>query len=129
MLKVVGMGSVCCAFSEMSTTELFQMNAPFNFYVEAPLYWWLDFDYTKFGFELGDFTEVDKLNMSVSTMVKGCAILTYQEIVTICQEYCNGVYKYTHKSYEWNNEREWNDFCETLLDVKGVRDLVDEEVF
>ena len=128
MLNVVGMGSVCCPFSRVTASELFETNAPFNFYIEAPLFWWLDFDYTKFGFELGDFSEQEKLTMPVDTVVKGVAVLTYQEIIEVCEDYINGVYKYiVGNEHQWPAEREWKDFCETLLDIKGVRDLVQEE--
>ena len=128
MLKVVGMGSICCHFSTATAEELFETNAPFSFYVEAPLYWWLDFDYTKFGFELGDFSEKEKLTMPVNTVVQGRAVLTYQEIIEVCEDYVSGVYNYdSNCAYRWSAEREWKDFCETLLDIKGVRDLVQEE--
>ena len=127
MLNVVGMGSVCCHFSTATASELFETNAPFNFYIEAPLFWWLDFSYTKFGFELGDFSEREKFTMSVDTIVKGVAVLTYQEIIEVCEDYVNGAYKYVASKHQWPAEREWKDFCETLLDIKGVRDLVQEE--
>lgn len=127
MLNVVGMGSVYCSISDTTPEELLRINAPFNFYIVAPLYWWLDFNYDKFGFELGDFSDKEKLDMSVSTPVKGCAVLTYAEIVEICEDYLRGVFKYEGQAHQWNAEREWTDFCEILLDVKGIRDLVKEE--
>lgn len=128
MLNVVGMNSICGQWTEMNANQLLWTNAPFNFYVIAPLYWWLDFNYDKFGFELGDFSDTEKLEMPVSTPIKGCVILTYSEIIEVCEDYINGIYKYEGKAYQWNAEREWTDFCETLLDVKGVRDLVKEEI-
>ena len=128
MLNVVGMGSVCCAVSSATPEKLFKANVPFNFYIEAPLYWWLDFDYTKFGFELGDFSEKEKLTMPVDTPVKGVAVLTYQEIIEVCEDYVNGVFQYNKDDgHQWPAEREWKDFSETLLDIKGVRDFVTEE--
>ena len=126
MLNVVGMGCVYCSPSKTEPNQLWYMNPPFNFYVEAPLFWWLDFPYEKFGFELGDFSDKEKLDMPVSTIVKGCAVLTYNEIIEVCEDYIQGAFKYEGKSYQWNAEREWNDFCETMLDIKGVRDLVQE---
>lgn len=63
--------------------------------------------------------------LPLSTMVKGIIQLRYQEIVKICRNYTMGEYTYT-APYSFPNEREWKDFCETLFDIPGIRDLVEE---
>ena len=65
--------------------------------------------------------------MPLSTYITGCLELSYCEIIEVCENYLAGEYKYV-KGYSFPNEREWNDFCETLLDIKGVRDIVTEEI-
>lgn len=128
MLKVLSMQSYF-RYKDVPAEVLFEKNLSFTFLVEAPLYWWIDFDCgLKFGFNLSEFSELDKKHVPMSTNVRAYVCLSYQEIVEICENYIEGVYEYTDKSYQWPNEREWKDFCETLLDVHGIRDLVQEEI-
>ena len=104
--------------------ELLQENPSFILSIRAPIFWWMDFDYTKVGFNLEDFSEEERREMPVSTIIEGSTILEYHEIVGLCDDYINGTYKYEGSWYQWSNEREWNDLCETLLDIRGVRELV-----
>ena len=128
MLKVLSMQSYF-RYKDVPAETLFSKNLSFTFMVEAPIFWWIDFDYgLKFGFDLSEFSEYEKENAPMSTCVKAYVCLSYQEIVEICENYVDGVYKYEDKYYQWPNEREWRDFCETLLDIHGVRDLVKEEI-
>lgn len=63
--------------------------------------------------------------LPLSTLVNAVLELNYQQVVEVCENYVAGEYVY-HRHYSFPNEREWNDFCETLLDIKGVRDLIVE---
>lgn len=65
--------------------------------------------------------------LPLSTIVEGVIKLSYQEIVEICENYVAGDYCYV-KGFSFPNEREWKDFCETLFDVQGIRDLVEEDM-
>ena len=63
--------------------------------------------------------------MPLGTIFTGRIILSYQKIVEICENYQCGEYAYQELRNEWATEREWKDFCETLLDLRGVRSLVE----
>lgn len=154
MLKVLRAGNLFV--KDVNSTDLFRDNPVFSFVIEAPIYWWVDIDWPKYYFNmpLSDFEfSQDEWNenlpliryekvvaqnpdlspralmqiLPLGTMMVGHINLTYQEIVEVCENYVAGEYKYT-KGYGFPNEREWTDFCETLLDIKGVRDLVKEEI-
>ena len=123
MLQIL---SMCCPYSNKKVPAdlLFRENKVFTFEVEAPLYWWVDFDGMKYGFDLSPFSPVETQQLSVSTKVTAWVSLTYQQIIQYCQDYIHGEYLYDNKYYHWFNEREWSDFCETLMDIAGVKDLL-----
>lgn len=134
--------------------ELFKENSTFIFTIKAPIYWWVDCDWVKYKFNmpLSDFefcfdtfesTQQQELIQAheyisnldpyqlmqilpLATYITGVIELSYREIVEVCENYIAGEYIY-HKQYSFPNEREWTDFCETLLDIKGVRDLMEDE--
>lgn len=136
-------------------TTLFIKNSTFSFMVRAPLYWWIDCDWDKyclnmpldnFEFSLDGFTDeqqelfiqthehLGKLTprqimqtLPLSAIIEGRVDMPYRAIVKTCQNYLCGDMKY-YPPYSFPNEREWADFCETLLDIKGVRDLAEEEL-
>lgn len=116
-------------YVEMSGEELFEENDCFIFDVEAPIHWWVDFsgERTKLNIPYVEPATVKRQGMElpVSTKVRGNVFLTYQQIVEMCEDYISGAY--TNENTNWFAEREWNDFCETLLDIRGVRDLVQED--
>lgn len=126
MLKVLKLLNPYKQITPRSGKVLFDENRTFNFVIEAPLYWWVDVDRLKYGWELKDFSEEERRTMSIATPVKAVLSLPYQDIVELCEDYACGVYKFEDEPYRWSNEREWNDLCETLLDICGVRDLVKE---
>lgn len=127
MLKVLRVISPYSLKKNLDSETLFKDNRSFIFVIEAPLYWWIDVDGIKYGFDLSDFSDEARQNLSLSTNIGAMLSLTYQEIVEICEDYQAKMYRYEGKPYQWPNEREWKDFCETLLDIKGVRDLIKEE--
>ena len=65
--------------------------------------------------------------LPMSTYITGVIELSYQEIIEKCENYVSGEYRY-YRGYSFPTEREWTDFCETLLDMKGVRDIVKEDI-
>ena len=65
--------------------------------------------------------------LPLSVIVKATIQLNYRDIIEVCENYVAGEYKYT-KGYGFPNEEEWKCFCETLLDIQGVRDLVKEDI-
>ena len=65
--------------------------------------------------------------LPMSTYITGIIELSYQEIIEKCENYRAGEYRY-FAPFSFPTEREWTDFCETLLDLKGVRDLVKEDI-
>ena len=134
---------------------LFEENPNFRLVIKAPIYWWVDCDWIKYSFNmpLSDFEfELDAFQFNevpsaleelahkftnvterkimqllpLSAYMTGVIELSYREIVEVCENYVSGEYTYV-KGYGFPNEREWADFCETLLDGKGIRDLVKEE--
>lgn len=148
--------NIDCAFFDRDTgLDLFRHNPTVIFKIRAPMYWWIDTDWIKYYFNmpLTDFEfcldetvrnsevqaelikmltncKTDRQRMQLlplSAIVTAELSLSYQEIVEVCENYLNGEYNY-NKGYGFPNEREWTDFCETLLDIKGVRDLVKEEI-
>lgn len=146
----------CVFFDGNNGLELFKQNPTVIFRIKAPIYWWVDTDWIKYYFNmpLSDFEfsqdEWDE-NLSIirigrlatqnpnlsprelmqiiplGTIMTGTIELSYQEIIEVCENYVAGEYTYI-KGYGFPDEREWKDFCETLLDIKGVRDLVKEEI-
>lgn len=63
--------------------------------------------------------------LPLGTIISGRINLSYQKIIEICENYQCGEYSYQGLRNQWPTEREWKDFCETLLDLRGVRDLVE----
>ena len=126
MLNVIKTTNPYLPNVEKSADELYKENRNFIFVIEAPLYWWIDVDGMKFGFNLSYLTDFEKEHLLMRDTISAVLSLSYQEIVKICEDYAIGSFKYTGESYQWPNEREWTDFCETLLDIRGVRDLIKE---
>lgn len=146
----------CSFFSGETGLDYFKQNPTVILRIIAPLYWWVDIDWTKYylNMPLSDFefcldgcdqelkTAMQDLSrnmadanrnerrimqiLPLSVMVTATIELKYQEIIEVCENYVNGEYTYI-RGYGFPNEREWKDFCETLLDIKGVRDIVKEE--
>ena len=135
--------------------DLYRTNPTLNLVIEAPMYWWLDCEFERFNFifpknglrfctdawessskEINSFINLlgrtknfsDRQIMQIlplSTIITGKVFLSYQKIVEICENYCCGEYAYQELRNQWPTEREWADFCETLLDIRGVRTLVE----
>lgn len=130
MLKILGMQfPYKYKYADMSAELLFEENDCFIFDVEAPICWWTDFSGERTKLRLAYFApdEIERQGMKfpIQTIVRGNVFLSYQQIVEICEDYVSGAY--TDENSGWFAEREWSDFCETLLDIKGIRDLVQEE--
>ena len=135
--------------------ELFKENKTLTLVITAPIYWWVDCDWVRYSFNMptdnfefcyDEWEEtvpairfervlVQNPNLTpralmqilpLSTYMKGIIELSYKEIVEICENYLMGEYHY-NRGYSFPNEREWSVFCETLLDIKGVRDLMEDE--
>ena len=122
-------------------------NVVFKIYVKAPLYWWVDSSFEKYMFYLptkdfefsfdGDFKgNIDTTGMTtreimqvlpLATMVEGVIPLSYQDIIAICENYNSGEFDYHELYNEWPTSREWTDFCETLMDIKDVREILSKE--
>lgn len=128
MLKILSMSCGLSHTRQVSAQDLYNVNHTFTFEVEAPLYWWIDFDGNKFGFDLSIFEPRRVVqSLPISTKVKAIVILPYREIFNYCYDYSHGEYLSYNTKYEWPNQREWSDFCETLLDIRGIRDLIQED--
>ena len=142
--------------SSSTGQDLLAKNPSIRFLVRAPIYWWVDTDWVTYSLSLPtknlhfcvdtwpdgslfiehmkDYLEhVKRLEprqfmqiLAMSIYAEGIIELTYQEIVETCENYVAGEYRYI-PSYSFPNDREWKDFCETLLDIRGVRDLIKEE--
>ena len=65
--------------------------------------------------------------MPLSTYLEGVVILTYQQIIEVCENYQCGEYDYQELYNQWPMSREWTDFCETLMDIRGVREIIEKE--
>lgn len=155
MLRILNMNGRYKPLPDDTGDTLFKRNADINFIIEAPMYWWLDCEFERFDFIFPkkDFrfcldewkisepyiqsmqlmVEKNKISsprklmqiLPLSTIITGRVVLSYQKIVEICENYQCGEYSYQDLRNQWPTEREWKDFCETLLDIKGVRDLVE----
>lgn len=137
---------------------LFEENPTFIFTIKAPIYWWVDTDWIKYNVNMptsdfefcfdevnedsillitlkgvlntgnwGDWPRTLMQILPMATIVRGVIEMSYREIIEVCENYVAGEYNY-QSGYSFPNDREWADFCETLLDLKGVRDLVEEEI-
>lgn len=111
MLRILNMQTPYKYKPTISAQRLFKDNGCFMFEVEAPILWWAEFSGERI------------LYTPVSALVRGTIFLNYQDIVEICEDYTLGWYDNTG----FDTARDWKDFCETLLDIKGIRDLVQED--
>ena len=141
----------------LGAEDIFKSNPLFHLRIEAPMYWWLDSEFEKYHTEMpkDDFKfcldswdverntylqvmqgEVvnNKLTprqlmqiLPLSTYLEGDTELTYQQIVEICENYNCGEYDYEELYNQWPMSREWADFCETLMDITGVREIIEKE--
>lgn len=137
---------------------LFKKNQKLQFHIRAPMYWWLDCDFEKYQIVMptGDFefcfdawaedapfirntkfvlqnaTQLSPRELMqalpLSTYLDGMIELTYQKIIEVCENYQCGEYDFQELYNQWPMTREWADFCETLLDIKGVRDILERSV-
>ncbi len=125
MLKVV---KIISPYSgNKDAKRLYIENRHFLFVISAPIYWWIDAEGVKYGFDLSRFSDEEKQSIPISTSVDAILSLQYREIVDICKDYKLGAFKYEQKAYQWCNENEWSEFCETLLTIQGIKDLIEEE--
>ena len=139
-----------------SAEQLFKSDRDVLFTVEAPIYWWLTCDFEKryfdmpkdefkFCFDAWDQysdTFIQQLQLKVfdtrldfrklmqilplSTLVVAKVYLSYQDICEVCENYLHGEYDFKEIYNQWPMSREWTDFCETLMDIRGVRELIEE---
>lgn len=144
-------------FTENDTGEtLFERNPELHFHIKAPMYWWVDCDFRKYNLcmptknleycwdewkESVPFVkntifilENAKLNprqfmqaLPLSTYLEGAVVLSYRDVVEVCENYQCGEYDYKELYNEWPMSREWADFCETLMDIRGVREIIEKE--
>lgn len=126
MLRVLNMQIPYKYKPHLSAQQLFEDNACFVFEVEAPIYWWAAFSGERVNLCTPCKLKGPMKKLPLETVGQACIFLHYQDIVEICEDYIDGAY--TNIQSNWIAEREWSDFCETLLDIKGIRDLVQEEL-
>lgn len=156
MLQVLSMRWSKIPTDNDTSNTLFNENPRVTFTIKAPMYWWIDIDWVKYRFNMPRYDYefcIDESNRSIdvqralqellyllscksdrqvmqllplSTIVTAKIELPYQEVITVCENYVAGEYRYT-SGFSFPNEREWKDFCETLSDIKGVRDIIKEE--
>lgn len=122
MLRILNMQIPYKYKPNISAEKLFEDNACFVFEVEAPIFWWAEFSGERVNIRVSNFTKKRLEKLPFSTPVRGQVFLTYQNIVELCEDYIDGAY--TKERSKWIAEREWTDFCETLFDIKGIRDLI-----
>ena len=118
MLRILNMQIPYKYKPTISAKRLFEDNGCFIFDVEAPAFWWVDFGGERANINANFVDATSRL----STLVRGNIFLPYQDIVELCEDYISGAFK--KENTKWIAEREWSDFCETLLDIRGVRDLL-----
>lgn len=145
------------SYLKESFERLFKINPTFRLHIKAPMYWWLDCDFEKYHLympkdnfmycldswdvENNPYIQVmqrEVINnnltprqlmqiLPLSTYLEGVIELTYQEILEVCEDYNWGEYDYSGLYNQWPMSREWSDFCETLMDIKGVREIIEKE--
>ncbi len=135
---------------------LFKRNPVLKLHLKAPMYWWVDADFHRwnlympthdFEYCLDEWQEsvpyvqnmqfiIQHAKLSprqlmqilpLSTYLDGAVELSYREIVEVCENYSCGEYDYKELYNQWPMSREWTDFCETLMDIRGVREIVEKE--
>lgn len=154
MLQVLSMRWSKIPTDNDTSDTLFKVNPSITFTIKAPMYWWIDIDWVKYRFNmplydyefcLDGCTKNINIQRALQEMLSNCKSdrqimqllplstvvtakieLPYQDVIEVCENYVAGEYRYT-SGFSFPNEREWNDFCETLLDIKGVRDIIKEE--
>lgn len=147
MLRILAIKCNQFISSDDTGDALFKRDPDFVFRVEAPMYWWLDCEFERFYLDFSkdnlrfcldawdktkyDFTFNVGLSdrqlmqiLPLSTIIEANITLSYKRIIKICEDYQCGEYCYPSIN-RWPTEREWKDFCETLLDLRGVRDIVE----
>lgn len=141
---------------DSSAEELFNENPIITMRVKAPMFWWANCDFDRYDMcmPVSDFeycldawgegtpyiremqfaikeTKASKRKLlqilPVSTYLEATIRMEYQQIVEVCENYCCGDYDYNGLYNQWPMSREWADFCETLLDIRGVRELLEKE--
>lgn len=153
MLKILSIDGNYKPKEEDTGSSLFNKNIDLNLVIEAPLYWWISCEYEHSSFDFPkydraycfdawptDYSFVTDLKRNISglenrdralmqvlplsTILVANMSLSYQQVCKICQDYGAGEYDYQGLRFQWPAEREWCDFCETLLDIRGIRDIV-----
>ena len=122
MLRVLNMTVPYKYKPDVPKEKLFDDNVCFIMEIEAPIFWWVEYSGERTAFDLKEinkYLETKKRKVSISTSVKARIFINYQDIVEICEDYILGEY-----TSQWKADREWADFCETLMDIKGIRDLL-----
>ena len=122
MLRILNMKIPYEYKPKVSAKKLFEDNACFVFEVEAPIYWWAEFSGERVNLCTPCKLKGPMQKLPLDTLGQACIFLHYQDIVEICEDYIDGAY--TKERSKWIAEREWTDFCETLFDIRGVRDLL-----
>lgn len=131
---------------------LYSKNPTLVFTIEAPMYWWIDCEFSHFSFilpknnlrycfdswdtdnpyiqrmqlALQNITDERQLMqvMPLGTIFSAKVELSYHQILELCENYVTGEYDYRGFYNQWPTEREWTDLCESLLDIRGIRDFV-----
>lgn len=100
----------------IEVSDLFNRNPHLTISIKAPLSWWFSLMYmTEVTVSLVSvFNSPDINDFRLGDMVTGALYITYQELVGMVQDYELGRYEVVRC------RREWKDFIETVLDIKGI---------
>lgn len=111
--------------SGMSPNEYFKTTHCIKIFFEAPILWVLDASTQiyRFNVNLPVLMEENGYvlnNKKLSDMVSGSIQLQYSDLIAISEDYLRGFFDYGVC------DREWKDLCETILDMYGVRTILEE---
>ncbi len=111
--------------SRTSPKVYFDTPSCIEIFFEAPLLWVLDASTQiyRFNVNLPMLMEESKCmlnNKKLSDVVSGSIKLQYSDLIAISEDYLREFFNYGVC------DREWKDLCETILDMYGVRTILEE---
>lgn len=101
--------------------DVFERNPSLTLVIEAPMLWWFEIkeDVKCTIYDFDEFNRDELLSKKLGDIFRGALTVDYGELVGYAEDYVLGTICSVAN-------REWSDFCETILDIYGIRTLLEE---